>query len=96
MSWIEILPNLGVGVASVLGMVAIVYFFMVHLKEERESRKIDLRVAQEERTKKNEEMRAIEKEIRDILTHQVAENTRVMHETNQAIARVVDHLNKDK
>lgn len=70
MELINILPNLSIGVISILALAWVTRQFLMHLKEERES----------ERTERREQetaFRAMEKEVRGSIMGQLNENTRV-------------------
>lgn len=78
-SLIGVLPNLGVGVAAVLGIVFAIRYFL----EALEKRAVEHAAAMKER---EDAFRELEKEIRQTLVSQLVENTRAME-------RVVEHLN---
>ena len=74
------LPNLGVGVASIVGLIIIVTRFINHLEN---------RGAQHERAMKEREdaFRSLESEIRNNILSQLNESAQIMR-------RVADLLNK--
>lgn len=70
------LPNLSIGVVSILALVWVTRAFLIHLKEERiEERK--------ERKEEQLAMRALEKEVRDEIMPVLSENTRAFQEMAQ-------------
>ena len=80
MDLLTILPNLSIGVVSILALVYTTRSFLLHLKSERtEERK--------ERVEDEKAFRTLEREIRDNIIGQLNENTRVF-------TRVLDHINK--
>ena len=80
MDILTILPNLSIGVVSILALVYVTMTFLKHLKHERiEERK--------ERVEDEKAFRSLEREIRDNIMNQLNENTRVF-------TRVLDHINK--
>ena len=80
MDLLTILPNLSIGVVSILALVYVTMTFLKHLKHERlEERK--------ERVEDEKAFRSLEREIRDNIMGQLNENTRVF-------TRVLDHINK--
>lgn len=82
MDILTILPNLSIGVISVLALVFVTRDFLKHLREEREKER-------SERTEQEKAFRALEKEVRTNIMNQLNENTRVF-------TRVVDHFNSQK
>jgi len=80
MDLLTILPNLSIGVVSILALVYVTMTFLKHLKHERiEERK--------ERVEDEKAFRSLEREIRDNIMGQLNENTRIF-------TRVLDHINK--
>lgn len=80
MDILTILPNLSIGVISILALLWVTKQFLIHLKEERIS----------ERTERKENelaFRALEKEVRTSIVGQLNENTRVFE-------KVMAHINK--
>lgn len=78
-NFLEILPNLGVGVAAVGGIVLSVRYFINALEKRATEHAQEMR-------EREEAFRGLEKEIRTTLVSQLVENTRAME-------RVVEHLN---
>jgi len=68
-SILTILPNLSIGVISILALVWVTRSFLVHLKDEREQERI-------ERKEDQRAFRELEKEVRDKIMSQLGENTR--------------------
>lgn len=75
---VEMLPNLGVGVASVVAIYFVVSMFLKALKDMRDSHEKAI-------SERETAFRALEKEIRSQLTTQLTQNTQVME-------RVMLHL----
>lgn len=70
---LTVLPNLSIGVVSILALVWVTRQFLAHLKEERESERV-------ERKEQEVAFRALEKEVRDNIMNQLNENTRVFEQ----------------
>ena len=73
MDILTILPNLSIGVVSVLALVWVTRAFLMHLKDER---------VQERQERKDSEsaMRILEKEVRGSIMGQLNENTTAFRE----------------
>ena len=82
MDILTILPNLSIGVVSILALAYVTKSFLLHLKEEREKERF-------ERTEQETAFRLLEKEVRTSIMDQLNENTRVF-------TRVLDHFNSTK
>lgn len=80
MDILTILPNLSIGVVSILALVWVTRSFLTHLKEERT-------VERQERKEIEVSFRALEKEIRDNIMGQLNENTKMFE-------KVMTHINK--
>ncbi len=82
MDLIDILPNLSIGVISVLALVYVTRAFLIHLKDERiEERK--------ERKEEARAMRDLEREVRDEIMPVLSNNT-------QAFREVMEHMRGHK
>lgn len=80
MELINILPNLSIGVISILSLVWVTKQFIEHLREEKISERLE--------RKENEiAFRSIEKEVREKIMSQLNENTRMFE-------KVFEHINK--
>ncbi len=80
MDILQILPNLSIGVVSVLALVWVTRDFLKHLKEEREKERF-------ERVEQENAFRTLEKEVRTSIMTQLNDNTK-------AFERVMLHLDK--
>ena len=80
MDLLTVLPNLSIGVVSILALVFITRSFLIHLKEERAQER-------QERTENQVAFRELEQEIRGSIMGQLGENTK-------AFERVMEHLKK--
>jgi hypothetical protein len=76
----SILPNLGVGVASIAGLVYVIMLFLNQLKEMRDEH----RKTMDER---ETAFRALEKEVRTEILSQLSKNTAAME-------RVISHIDR--
>ena len=74
------LPNLGVGVASVAGLVYVVIQFLAQLKEMRKDHEKSM-------GERETAFRALEREVRTEIVGQLSQNTKAME-------RVFNHLDK--
>ena len=70
MDILNILPNLSIGVISILALVWVTRQFLAHLKDEKNAERV-------ERKENESAFRALEKEIRDSIMGQLNENTRM-------------------
>lgn len=86
-SLLTILPNLSIGVVSVLSLVYVTLNFLKHL---------DLRSTKHEEAMKEREdhLRIVEKEVRTNILDQLSQNSILMAETAKTLERVHNHLNK--
>ena len=76
---LQVLPNLGVGVAAVTGIVLVVRYFLAALDSRAQAHEAAM-------DKRENAFRSLEKDMRDSLVNQLVKNTQVME-------RVMDHLN---
>lgn len=84
-SFLTILPNLSIGVISVVALVYVVTKFLVHLDE---------RTVRHEEAMKEREMslRTVEAEVRSTLSTHLTESTHAVRENTKVLSRVVNHL----
>lgn len=81
-TFLSVLPNLGIGVVSVLGLIFVVRLFVRHLET--------LNAQQNEQIEKRDTvLRELEREIRMNVLKQLAENSSTM-------AQVIEHLRYGK
>lgn len=86
-SLLTILPNLSIGVISVLSLVYVTLNFNKTL--ESRSQRYDVTM-----TEQNNALREVEKEVRTSILEQLAKNSEVMKETSKTLERVMFHLDK--
>lgn len=84
-SLLSILPNLSIGVISILGLIYVVIKFLDAL---------DKRTVQHAEAMKERELalRAVEKDVRDSLYKHLSESTLALQENTKVLARVINHL----
>lgn len=84
-SLLTILPNLSIGVISILGLIYVTMKFLEAL---------DKRVASHEAAMKEREqaLRDVEKDVRSSLYKHLAESTNALQQNTQVLARVINHL----
>lgn len=84
-SLLSILPNLSIGVISILGLIYTVLKFLEAL---------DKRTIQHAEAMKERELalRAVEKDVRDSLYKHLSESTLALQENTKVLARVINHL----
>jgi hypothetical protein len=84
-SILTILPNLSIGVISVLSLVYITLKFITHLDE---------RTVRHEKAMLEREIqiRSIEKEVRTTVLAQLSQNTEAMNDTARVMERVMNRL----
>lgn len=88
-SLISILPNLSIGVISILGLIYVVLKFLEAL---------DKRAEQHADSMKERELalRQVEKDVRDSLYRHISESTFALQENTKVLARVINHLDTKK
>jgi hypothetical protein len=81
-SVLTFLPEVTVGVATVIALVYITRSFLIHLKDERETHyeRID---------KRDDQFRKLEAEVRNNIMGQLNENT-------EAFRKVINHINSNE
>ncbi|MEQ9135766.1 MAG: hypothetical protein RLO51_11195 [Thalassobaculum sp.] len=78
MDFLTVLPNLSIGVVSVLALVYITREFIKHLNYVHSEHMGELK-------EREQEIRSVEREVRLSVTAQLAENTRTMERVIQAL-----------
>lgn len=87
-SLLSILPNLSIGVISILGLIYVVLKFLDALDKRSEQHSI----AMQER---EEALRMVEKDVRDSLYKHLSESTMALQENTKVLARVMNHLDNN-
>lgn len=88
-SLLSVLPNLSIGVISVLSLVFVVHKFLLHL-DERSTR-------QDEALQEREsQIRIVEAEVRTTVLNQLSQNTVAMNDTAKVMERVMNRLDDNK
>lgn len=84
-SLISILPNLSIGVISILGLIYVVLKFLDAL---------DKRTIQHAEAMRERELalRQVEKDVRDSLYRHISESTFALQENTKVLGRVINHL----
>ncbi len=84
-SLLSVLPNLSIGVISILGLIYTVIKFLDAL---------DKRTIQHAEAMKERELalRQVEKDVRDSLYKHLSESTLALQENTKVLARVMNHL----
>lgn len=87
-SFISILPNLSIGVISILGLIYVTLKFLSAL---------DSRVVSHEAAMKERELalREVEKDVRTSLYKHLSEATNALQENTKVLARVMSHLDSN-
>jgi hypothetical protein len=85
MEFLTILPNLSIGVISVLSLVYITLNFLKHLDE---------RTVRHEHSMKEREdaLRHVESEVRNNILAQLSKNTEILNDTSKTLSRVMQFL----
>lgn len=83
--WFTILPNLSIGVISVLSLVIVVRWFLQAL---------DVRAEKHEKAMSEREtaMRSVESDVRNNLVSIITDSTSTIKENTKLMERVVHHL----
>lgn len=87
-SLLSILPNLSIGVISILGLIYVVLKFLDALDKRAEQHSI----AMQER---EEALRGVEKDVRESLYKHLSESTMALQENTKVLARVMNHLDNN-
>lgn len=86
-SFLTVLPNLSIGVISVLALVYVVREFLRAMDERTKRHEANM-------TERENAMRSVEAEVRNTLSTHLTESTHSIKENTKALARVVNHLDK--
>ena len=86
-SLLSVLPNLSVGVVSILALGYITHRFLMHLDER--TKRHEAAMAERELA-----LRQVEREVRGTLSEALGENTRTMRENVAVLGRVVAALDR--
>lgn len=86
---LTILPNLSIGVISILGLIFVVVKFLEAL---------DKRTEQHAEAMKEREgaLRSVEKEVRNNILSQLSKNTEIMNDTSKVMERAIMILDRGK
>lgn len=84
-SLLSILPNLSIGVISILGLIYVVLKFLDALDKRAEQHS-------EAMQEREEALRIVEKDVRDSLYKHLSESTVALQENTKVLARVMNHL----
>lgn len=87
-SLISVLPNLSIGVISILGLIYVVIKFLDAL----DKRTIQHAEAMKER---EQALREVEKDVRMSLYSHLSESTAALQENTKVLARVMNHLDRN-
>lgn len=87
-SILTILPNLSIGVISILGLIYTVLKFLEALDNRAEQHS----AAMQER---EEALRNVERDVRDSLYKHLSESTAALQENTRILARVLNHLDSN-
>ena len=82
---LTILPNLSIGVVSILGLIYTVVKFLAAL----DSRATSHEIAMKER---EQALRDVEKNVRENLYTHLTQSTKALEENTKVLGRVVNHL----
>lgn len=84
-SWITVLPNLSIGVVSVLALVYVVSKFLAAL---------DSRADRHERSmvEREKALREVETHVRGVLTTALTQSTVALEQNSRILSRVMRHL----
>lgn len=86
-SLISALPNLGVGVVAVLAIGYIVNKFLIAMDERTQRHEAAM-------SEREAYLLQVESDIRDTLSANLSNSTRVIEENTRVLVRVIDHLEK--
>jgi hypothetical protein len=87
MEWATVLPNLSIGVVSVLALGYITLQFLVTLDKRAKAH-------EEAMTERETALRAVEKEIRTELVGALKESNLVIAENSKVMQRLVHHMDQ--
>lgn len=87
-SLISVLPNLSIGVISILGLIYVVIKFLDALDK--------IRIQHSDAMKEREQaLRQVEKDVRNSLYAHLSESTTALQENTKVLARVMNHLDRN-
>lgn len=81
------IPNLSIGVISVLSLVYVTLTFVKHLDTRTERHEVAMK-------EREGALRAVESEVRNNILTQLSQNSQVMAETSKTMERVMIHLDR--
>ncbi len=84
----SILPNLSIGVVSILGLIYVVVIFQRTL-DRRDERH------QEAMKEREQALREVEKDVRNSLYAHLSESTMALQENTKVLSRVINHLDSN-
>ena len=84
---LAILPNLSIGVVSVVALVYVCIKFLEHLKSQSEGHAVAM-------NERETAMRVVEREVRTTIMGQLAKNTEILNDTSKTMERVMLKLDK--
>ena len=85
---LTILPNLSIGVVSIIGLIYVVTQFLKALDERADKHEAAM-------ARREEAIRNIETSVRASLTEQITKNTVILMDVAKVLGRVVRHLDGD-
>lgn len=95
---LTLLPNLSIGVVSIIALGYVTKNFLMHLDERSKAHQEAMAVIStrhhEAMNERENAIRAVEREVRTTLLGQLNKNTEVMNDTTRALERVVTVLDK--
>jgi hypothetical protein len=86
---LTVLPNLSIGVVSILGLVYITLKFLKALDDRADKHEKAMSV-------REQSLRDVETDVRRFLTEQLTQNTVALQENTKLMARVMRHLDGAK
>lgn len=86
---LSVLPNLSIGVVSILGLIYVTLKFLATL---------DIRAERHEKamTERETAMRMLESDVRKSLSLQLMQNTNAFQENSKVLERIIRHLDGTK
>lgn len=82
-----VLPNLSIGVVSVLSLVYVTYKFLQHIDERTKRHELAM-------LERENRIRQVEQEVRTTILSQLSQNTEAMNDTAKLLERVAIHLDR--
>jgi len=86
---LSILPNLSIGVVSILGLVYVVLKFLKALDDRADKHEKAMLT-------REQSLRDVETDVRKFLTEQLSQNTMALQENTKLMARVMRRLDGEK